>query len=473
MSVNQVLSILWRRLWLVLVGLIATITGAAVVLAVVPPRYEAIATASVDFGRADPVTGEATAANAARTLMGSLLALIESQRISTDVVRRLNLTSDPQYTQEYLQSGVSGQLGLTEWLANTISKNVDAKMTEGTTVISIIYKSSSPIQAALLANTYLAAFEDAVVEMKVSAAQQTSGWLEPQLEKLRASLEDSRAKLVQFQQSARLLAPTQGSGDSDASPLMATTGDLASAKAQLLSLQSQLAAIDSGKAANAQASLLDSPILANLKASLASVNSDLGRARSDLGSNNPKVQALVASQRSLQEQIAAELITARNTANAKIKALQDQIATLQTTYSDQYGKMISVQAQRDELSTLQRDVAFRQEQLDSASRTAAAAKLQGQLSFSNVTTLDNATPPTAPAFPKIPLVAALALGAGLGLGIIFALIAEALDRRVRVTADLNYATDVPLLGVIAKSRIKGTKRIRDKGFSLSLPAAQR
>ena len=469
MSINQILSILWRRLWLVLIGLVATVVGAAVVLAVVPPRYEAKATASIDTARADPVTGDSSAGSA-RGLMGGLMALIESQRIATDVVRRLNLTSDPQLTQQYLASGVSGQLGINEWIAETINKNVDAKSMDGTNVIEIHYRSSSPIQAALVANTFLASFEDAVLDLKVSAAQQTAAWLEPQLEKMRADLEASRDKLTKFQRDTQLLAPGTG-GDTDISPLLSTGTDLSGAKAQLLTLQSQLAAIDAGQGAST--SLLDSPVLGSLKSSMASVASDLGRLRTELGSNNPKVQALLATQKSLQEQMNVELATIRRTASMRMKALQDQINTLQGNYSDQYGKMINVQAQRDQLASLQREVMFRQEQLDVASKNAASAKMQGQLSFSNITTLDNATPPTSPSFPKVPLIIALALGAGLGLGVIFALIAEALDRRIRVVNDLKYSTDVPLLGVIAKVRRKALRRSKDKGFSLSLPAAQR
>ena len=471
MSVNHVLSIIWRRLWLVLVGFVATIAGAAIVVLVVPPRYEAKATASVDFGRADPVTGAETNAMAGRTLLGTLTSLIESSRIATDVSRRLNLASDPQFTQDYIASGVSGQIGINEWIAQQLNKQVDARNLDGTNIISITYRSSSPIQAALIANTFLASFEDAVIDMKVTGAQQTASWFEPQLEKLRTDLEASRSKLIAFQNENKLLAPSAGGADSDISPLVATGSDLSGVKAQLLTLQSQLSAIDSGQGAQ-QTSLLDSQVLSTLKGSLSTVNSDLGRARTELGSNNPKVQSLLASQKSLQDQIGVELQNIRRTGAAKIKALQDQIATLETNYSDQYGKMIAVQARRDQLASLQREVSFRQDQFDTAQKSAAAARMQGQLSFSNVTTLDNATPPSSPSFPKIPLVTALAIGAGLALGIIFALIAEALDRRIRGVSDLQFATDLPLLGTISRTRMRGSRKNKSKGFSLPVPAAR-
>ena len=60
--------------------------------------------------------------------------------------------------------------------------------------------------------------------------------------------------------------------------------------------------------------------------------------------------------------------------------------------------------------------------------------------------------PISPAFPKPLMVIPAAIGAGLALGTILALIAEATDRRVRAPADLRFATSAPVLGVIEASR---------------------
>jgi len=92
--------------------------------------------------------------------------------------------------------------------------------------------------------------------------------------------------------------------------------------------------------------------------------------------------------------------------------------------------MITEQSQRDQLSSLQREVQMRQEQIDNAAKTAGTARLQSRLSFLNISPLDKATPPSAPAFPKRGVIMVLGAGAGLALGIIFALLAEALDRRI-------------------------------------------
>jgi len=98
---------------------------------------------------------------------------------------------------------------------------------------------------------------------------------------------------------------------------------------------------------------------------------------------------------------------------------------------------------------LQREVEkARQEQVDNATKVAGQARLQSRLSFANISVLDNATPPGSPAFPKLFVVMALAIGAGGALGVILALLAEAFDRRIRVASDLEYAAGAPLLGTL-------------------------
>ena len=82
-----------------------------------------------------------------------------------------------------------------------------------------------------------------------------------------------------------------------------------------------------------------------------------------------------------------------------------------------------------------------------------------------MTVLDKAVPPLAPAFP-IPLkVMALGIGAGLVLGLLLAMLAEALDRRVRFPIDLEYSASGPFLGHLEAVR----RSRRDRGASALRP----
>ncbi len=60
MSVSQILVILMRRGWIVVLTLLTAMITAGGVLLFVPGRYDAVATASIDPGSVDPVSETAT-----------------------------------------------------------------------------------------------------------------------------------------------------------------------------------------------------------------------------------------------------------------------------------------------------------------------------------------------------------------------------------------------------------------------------
>lgn len=440
MTPAQILSILSRRVWIIILALISTLAGAGGIMLLVPPRYDAVATASIDPGQVDPVTGQASGAQMVRILQGNLIALAQSQRVATEVVKRLNLARDPGMAAAYQNSSSRGRMSVEEWIASeSLLRSLEARFTDGANVMAIKYKTRSPTQAALIANTFMAAFIDSAVEMKTNAAQQTARWFEPQMDKIQAELQAAREKLAKFQRDNNILALKDGT-DSENSQLVAVTNELSTARSQLVLLQSQTgnAAADARK----NLSLLpDSSTLVAIKSNLATVNAEITKQRAEVGENNPKLLNLLATKRSLESQVASEVA-------ARGKALQDQIAFLEKSRAEQLQRMISVQSKRDELLSLQREVDARQEQIDAANKAAGAARLQSRLSFANISVLDKAVPPGSAAFPKFFVVFTLATGAGLGLGVILALLAEALDRRVRVSADLEYAAGAPLLGTL-------------------------
>lgn len=449
MTITQVLQILKARLAIILVTLIAAIVGALGAVLLLAPRYDVTATAIVDVSQPDPVTGQSLASPLVRIQQGNMVSLVTSSKVALDVVRRLNLAKDPGVLEDYERSGKGVQLN--DWIAAQLLKKLDAKFGDASNVLTITYKAPSPTQAALIANTFLDAFLDATVELKVAPAQQVAQWYEPQIRQLRADLETAQKKLADFQNEAKILPQTPGS-DIEGSLLKTLSDQLASARAQLLSVQSQIGAInaDTGALSLSSASQDAAPLLA-MRQSLADTDAQIGKVRTELGVNHPTVQALLGTRRSLEAQIKTETAHYREILIAHAAALKDQIAQMEKAQSIQAQKMITLQVPQDHLAALTREVQFRQQQLDLAEKTAASARLQSQQSFANVSALDHAIPPSKASFPKKSLILVASVVLGGVLGIFLALIAEALDRRLRSPADLAIAVDLPVLGVILPS----------------------
>lgn len=450
MSISQVLVILLRRAWIVALAFLATVVVAGGVLLFVPSRYDAIATASIDPGTIDPISETAEmAGNTVMLMQGNIISLVTSQRVALDVVKRLNLTASPQVQASFRQSSSFGRESVDDWMAAILLKNVDPKFNIGTNVLSIKYKADDPNQAALIANAFLAATIDGSVAMKAAAADQTARWFAPQLEDLRKDLDTARAALATFQAKANMVAPTAG-GDSETSQYMAISGELSNATGSLTAMQSRLAS-GSTDLSNDPADP-DLQILATLKDRLSTAEVAIESAKGALGANNPKMVADQANLASIRKQLAEATDKMRQHLKERIATTQSQIAALQAAQAQAQKRLISVQTQRDRMGELQRDVAFRVDQLNARERAAEQAKLQSKLTFSDITVLDKATPPIEPAFPKPLIVIPVGVAAGLALGLLLALLAEATDRRIRFPADLEFAAPAPFLGALDATR---------------------
>lgn len=459
MSIHQVLVILLRRGWIVALTLATAFAAATAVLYLVPGRYDAVATATIDTSGSALVSPQPMSGPMIGLMQGNILQLVTSQRVAGDVVRRLNLASSAAAQQRYRQSASFGRESIEDWMAEDIVRNVTPSFAMGTSTLSIKYKAGDPNQAALIANAFLASTIDSSIAMKTASAEQTARWFAPQIEELRKELDQARANLEAFQAQTNVAAVGAG-GDTETSALMAVAQTLASSRQALTVMQSRL---DSGSTSlSMDPSDPDLQLLSSLKEKLNAASTSYDAVKSSLGSNNPKMVGEAANIASLRKQIAEATGRMREHLKDRIAQTQDQIRALEASQVAAQRAVVEAQARRDRLGMLQREVGFRLEQLNERERALAQAKLQSKLTFADISVLDKATPPNAAAFPKPTQVTLVAIAGGLGLGLVLAFLAEMLDRRVRAAADLEFATSAPLLGVIAASKRVGSSLKRDQ-----------
>jgi uncharacterized protein involved in exopolysaccharide biosynthesis len=448
-SISQILYILWRRGWIVALTFVFALIVAVAVLIFVPARYDASATASIDPGSVNPLT-DAVGNAPIMLIQGNLLQLVQSERVALDVINRLNMTANPAVQADFRNSSSFGRESIENWMAETILGHVDPRFELGTNVLTIKYKASDPNQAALIANAFLAATIDASIVMKAAAGEQTARWFSPQLDDLRKELQASRTALEQFQARTNVVAPNAVGADSESAALAAVTNDLAAARGLLTSFQSRLNSGSTDLASDPADP--DLQLINSLKEKVSTSQAEIDAVKNSLGANNPKMVAASANYATLRKQLSDAVEKSKDHLKEKIAATQSQIASLEVAQGQAQKTLITAQAQRDRLGDLQRDLAFKIEELNSRERAAAQARLQSKLTFADIAVLDKAVPPIAPAFPKKMVVIPAAIAGGLVLGMILALIAEATDRRIRFPSDFGVVTSAPMLGVIEASK---------------------
>ena len=445
MSLSLVLQVLLRRSWILGLAFVATLAGAILVLLLVPARYDATATASIDPGVVDPVSGMMTAGSTMGIMQGNLVALAKSNQVAEAVVKQLGMDSDPATQRRFQDSSASGFVNIDQWLAAELLKHLDAKFELGSNVIDFTYKGSAPQQSAALANAFMAAFVDAAVAGKGASAQKAAEWYAPQIDKIRVQLADKEEKLQQFQISAKLLETS--TADADINQVIEVSSDLSKAKGELIALQTQLDAPADTAATGGDAQQLgDVQTIDALRGTLANLNATIAQAQTTLGPNNPRLLEKLSAKKSIERQIDQLLASYHTKLRDRIAAQKEKIAKLENESETSRSAMIGIQGKRQQLASLRNDVAFYRDELDRLEKSASQARLQSQLSFSNIQVLDHATPPTSVSFPKPLIVVPLAAFLGLALGVILALLAEALDRRIRAKEDLEFVTQAPFLG---------------------------
>ncbi len=451
-SVGQVLVILWRRAWIAVLTFMIVMLVAGAVLLFLPPRYDAVATASIDPGFVDPITQQGGVGSTA-LMQGNMLELVQSQRVALDVVKRLNLTANPLVQEDYRHSGYLGRESIQDWYASVLAKHVRPQFETGSDVLSIKFGSNDPSIAALVANAFLAASVDAAIAMKAASAEQTAQWFAPQLADLRNELQTARRDLERFQAEANVSMPTGSGTDKESSELVMVTQNLSTAKANLTLLQNQLAT--DATDLSVDPSDPDLQLLAKLKEQLSSAELSLEAAKSSMGANNPKVTAQQTFITSLRKQIPEATERAKEKARKHLKEriaqTQSLIASLEAEEVSAQKALIAAQVQRNKLEEHYRAVKLRVDQLEAEQRAADQAKLHSKLTFADIADLDRAVPPVEASFPNPTKTMLVAVPLGLMLGFGLLLLTELLDRRVRHPVDLEIAASAPLLGVIRVS----------------------
>src|SRR5690348_5094881 len=124
MSVSQVLVILLRRGWIVILALLTTAIVAGGVLLFVPGGYDAVATVSIDPGSVDPISDATTGLGAIGLIQGNIISLVKSEPVASDVVRRLHLTDNPRIPESFRKSSSFGRESIEEWMAASLVTTV-------------------------------------------------------------------------------------------------------------------------------------------------------------------------------------------------------------------------------------------------------------------------------------------------------------------------------------------------------------
>jgi uncharacterized protein involved in exopolysaccharide biosynthesis len=414
MNFEQIFRLLWARRGLILIATIASLLAATVAGMILPPRYKAHARVMLNVVKPDPVTGEIIASQFARAYVRTQTELIRDYRIAGTVVDMLGWASSPELAEQYANRRTDDVRDFRRWMAQNVIDNTGAELIEGSNILDISYTTSSPQGAAAVAEALRQAYVQQAIAFRREDAGADSEWFRNQTAKLKEQLTAAEQRKSEFERANGIVLDDQ---DVDQEVRRLT------ALAQSSPQQTGPAiAVGAGNPNAAQIAQLDAAI---------------STAERTLGPNNPQLQDLKRQRAALASANTGAVVSTGPTG-----------PSIGAQYTSQLQKVLAQRGKSDEARRLSIDVAVLRDQYQKASARSAELEQQSEATESGLTLLGSATAPDKPSFPNWPLIIFGSLGLGFLLGLLAAMIAELLARRVRCAADLRFG-DLPVLGEMA------------------------
>lgn len=447
MSFKQFLAILRAR-WLVALSVLLLVAGGTLLASLlVQKTYTATASVVIDI-KPDPLGGLLGAGGLTPALVETQMDIIQSDRVAARVVKNLKLGENPQTRQQW-QDATRGQGDFELWLAETLQRNLEARPSRASGVITVTYRSADPKFSAALANAFAEAYLQVALELRVDPAKQYTSFFDSRAKEARDYLERAQAKASSYQRENNLISIDER--------FDVETARLNELSTQMVMLQAQSAegAIrqreSQGAGGEKMQEVLNNVVVMALKSDLARAEARQQELGARFGENHPQMAEARASIGELRMRLDAETRRIVGGVGVSSTITQQREGQLRGSLEAQRAKVLKLKAIRDEGVMLLREVDNAQKTFELVSTRSNQSNIERQTNQTNVTLLSEARVPNQASAPRVLLNTALAALIGLVLAVAAALAVESVDRRVRLASDIVDALDLPILGAIPSS----------------------
>ena len=468
MSRISILPLVIKRHWLPAVVTFASVIGSSLIyVALTPPTYEASGRLMLNQQRTgvsalsrdltDLPDSRASGANPVITQA----ELVKSQRV---LERAIDLYELEAAEPQPINTG-------------SLRGRLDVGIIPATNILQLTFRDQNPERAALLLNAVLQATAEENAETIQAEASSVRQFLESEVPRQRARLEQAETAENEYRQSSRIVEL-----NTQKQALIERLSDIETEEnkvefqlrdtAARIDYLQDITGVDALSGAYASVRAGQDEELQILRANLAELEEQVINARSRLGDQHPDLLAIVEQRDETRQRYTEELarVLPGNTSISSDELALDALS--QQLSSDYIAGELERQALQDRLDTIQEVRTGLENQLAQLPRTeqalmtlvrrreeAATTLQQLQLKLdeariaeaqlvSNIRVTDPAQVPTLIAWPKLPVILIVASAAGLGLAIAVVILLEALNSTFDDAIEVEDLTKLPVLGLL-------------------------
>lgn len=315
-------------------------------------------------------------------------------------------------------------------------------------IVRISTESTDPRLAAAFANSLATRFIDESIEAQWEATQYTEDWLERQLEDLRIKLEEGEDRL-QAAANASGLVFTSETMNVAQERLQQLQMALSEARADRIVKQSQFELAKSSPTESLP-DVLDRPSLAQYQSQLTELRQNLANLQTTYTDSYPQVKQLKAQISELEEALArgSQNVVSR-IQNEYEQALRRE--TLMQADYDNQSKLVSQRSRQGiQYNILAREVETTRQLYEDLLQKGKEDRLAAVMKASPVRVVDEAVVPDRPVKPDHLRNSILGALFGMGLGVAFVIGREKVVRTIKNPGDTEFYLSSPELGFIPK-----------------------
>lgn len=454
LNLQQVLLILKARIWafiftfIIIFGLVVGVT------LVLPKKYEATSALVINYKGVDPVTGYAIPASIMGSYMTTQMGVITSHRVALKVVDNIKITESPTIRESF-QEETNGKGDIRDWAAKFIVQNLELVPEKRSNIINLTYSSKSPEFSKLMADAFADAYMQTNTQMSNQPSQTASSFLNVQKKTLKESLLQAQERLLSYKQENGITSDVENF-DIENAKLASLSSQLAIAQGQTIEALNRNRVAKKG---TLSPDVVSNPLVQGLKMQVSQAEASVAELGKNFSSNHPNMISAKAQLSKLRSELRNEISRAQSNVKNTANIYKNREAELQRAVAVQKKKLLKFNRNRDELSVLQNEVESAQLAFNNINARISQTDLDGSKSQSDAIVLNKAVLPTSASSPRIMMNFFFGFFAAVFLGLLFAYLKEALDRRVRCIKDIEDATDFPVIIMMGKHGSRPSKKV--------------
>lgn len=439
----QLPSILWQRKWLLIAPVIVALVGAVAAILLLPRQYESSATLLV---QSPALPNEVIGTGGDSDVINRRIERLRQQVISRPKLLGLIETNE-LYVSERARKPLSGVI---EQMRDAIAlTSIDAdlnttKPEDRTIAFKLTYQYAEPRKAQAITQALMEQIVDLNSTADVAQANQTVEFLTEQSTNLRGQIGDLE------QQISGLNARFGGILSRSGTPIMSGGGGGYDFQIAELTRSNQMLTMQRENMGTAEER---DPVVTNAEAALAS-------ARAVYAETHPDVK--LAKQRLAEaRQLAASNVkkVPINNIDQQIAFNNSQIASLRAAKSREQAQISATLSSQARAPVVQQQASQLQQKLDGLYKqfeavsqrlltAQAGARAANEQLGERLVVVDPPVVPDQPASPNRLLILAAALGGGVALGLVLALLVEMFLKPIRTPGRIAQITGSPTLALI-------------------------